>query len=212
MVYKYPDGLTQTRSCAMARLPMAQANKSGVRTSRGLTLALVTSDWQLASMDTIDLMSARITASMSCCPGDATFAWFPLPRGVRNSLASYLLRIQRSFSSWLASAVGLTRCRVFDSHTEFAKLLPIASMTLRCGALEQEETISDYYGFNDATVATTYGQSSRPRERTLEMCEPRLRCIPEHSMHMSTPRFKLAHSGSKDETKIIINLIRIEFK
>lgn len=28
------------------------------------------------------------------------------------------------------------------------------------------------------------------------MCEPRLRWMPEHSMHMRMPRFRLAHSGS----------------
>lgn len=47
----------------------------------------------------------------------------------------------------------------------------------------------------------TYGHSSSPRDRTLLMCEPRFRCTPEHSMHISTPRFRLAHSGSKNNQK-----------
>lgn len=50
----------------MARLPMAQASSSGVRTSLALTFALVTSDGQLAKIETIDLMSALITASINC--------------------------------------------------------------------------------------------------------------------------------------------------
>lgn len=42
---------------------------------------------------------------------------------------------------------------------------------------------------------TTHVHSSNPSDRTLLMWDPKLRWIPEHSMHMSTPRFKLAHSG-----------------
>lgn len=179
----------------MARLPMAQASSSGVRTSLALTFALVTSEGQLAKIETIDLMSALMTASISCWPGCAAE---PLLSGVRNSLASYLLRIQRSLSSRLLCAVGLARCLVFDSQTELARLLPMASITLRCGDLELpgKKYVRIISTFFQLSLSFTYGQSSRPRERTLEMCEPRLRCTPEHSMHMSTPKFKLAHSGS----------------
>lgn len=45
-------------------------------------------------------------------------------------------------------------------------------------------------------VRLTYGHSSRSSDRTREMCEPKLRWMPEHSMHTKTPRFKLAQSGS----------------
>lgn len=44
-------------------------------------------------------------------------------------------------------------------------------------------------------MSNTYGHPSKSSDRTLDMCEPRLRCMPEHSMHMSIPRFKLAQSG-----------------
>ena len=42
----------------------------------------------------------------------------------------------------------------------------------------------------------TYGHSSRSKDRTREMCDPKLRWMPEHSIHTKTPRFKLAQSGS----------------
>ena len=44
---------------------------------------------------------------------------------------------------------------------------------------------------------TTYGHSSSCNDRTLDRCEPRFLWIPEHSIHMRAPRFKLAHSGSE---------------
>ena len=39
-------------------------------------------------------------------------------------------------------------------------------------------------------------QVSRSTDLTLEMCVPIPRWIPEHRMHMKTPRFQLAHRGS----------------
>lgn len=58
----------------------------------------------------------------------------------------------------------------------------------------------------------TYGHSSRSRDRTLEMCEPRLRWMPEHSIQINTPRFKLAQSGSGNNNKVLLtdpaNLVR----
>lgn len=41
----------------MAKFPIAQASNNGVLTSRGLTLALVTSAVALASTNTIDFIS-----------------------------------------------------------------------------------------------------------------------------------------------------------
>lgn len=64
---------------------------------------------------------------------------------------------------------------LFSSQTLFANSFPI----------------------EDITLMSSIGQSSRSRERTRERCVPRFRCIPEHSMHMRAPRFKLAQSGSK---------------
>jgi hypothetical protein len=49
--------------------------------------------------------------------------------------------------------------------------------------------------------ANTYGHSSRSKDRTREMCDPKLRWMPEHSIHTKTPRFKLAQSGSDDDAK-----------
>uniref|UniRef100_A0A2M3ZSD0 Putative secreted peptide n=1 Tax=Anopheles braziliensis TaxID=58242 RepID=A0A2M3ZSD0_9DIPT len=126
----------------MARLPIAQANSSGVRRSRLLAVELMCSLLAFASKMMMDFMSDRTTASHSCWPiaGDG------LKVG-RNSLPSYLLRIQDSFSSRELAGVGLTRPRVFASQTELARLLPIASITLRWPG----------------------GHSSRPSERTLLM-------------------------------------------
>lgn len=47
------------------------------------------------------------------------------------------------------------------------------------------------------TMRSSLGQSSRSRERTRDRWVPRLRWIPEHSMHMRAPRFRLAQSGSE---------------
>lgn len=49
----------------------------------------------------------------------------------------------------------------------------------------------------------TYGHSSRSRDRTRDMWDPRLRWIPEHSIHMSTPKLRLAQSGSVKKRKMI---------
>ena len=45
--------------------------------------------------------------------------------------------------------------------------------------------------------SATYDQSSNSRERTLDKWVPQLRWIPEHSMHINEPKFKLAQTGSK---------------
>lgn len=47
------------------------------------------------------------------------------------------------------------------------------------------------------TMRSSLGQSSRSKERTRDRWVPRLRWIPEHSMHMREPRFRLAQSGSE---------------
>uniref|UniRef100_A0A8W7P809 Uncharacterized protein n=1 Tax=Anopheles coluzzii TaxID=1518534 RepID=A0A8W7P809_ANOCL len=123
--------LTQIKSCVMAKFPIAHANSSGVRRSRLLAVELMCSFDALASRMMIDFMSERTTASHSCWPiGGDGLKWG------RNSLPSYLLRIHASFSSRELAGVGFTRPRVFASQTEFARLLPIASITLRWPGLE----------------------------------------------------------------------------
>ena len=42
----------------------------------------------------------------------------------------------------------------------------------------------------------SWGAQIKPRKLTFEICTPRLRCTPEHSIQISTPRFKEAQSGS----------------
>lgn len=56
----------------------------------------------------------------------------------------------------------------------------------------------------------TYGQSSNSNDLTLLICEPKFLCIPEHSIHIKTPKFKLAHSGSINIVKynIVINYLQ----
>lgn len=68
----------------------------------------------------------------------STSCWVKDPRvvlqGVRNSFASYLVRIQCSFSSREAVGDGFVTWlwpeRIVDSHTEFERLFPMASITL----------------------------------------------------------------------------------
>lgn len=52
----------------------------------------------------------------------------------------------------------------------------------------------------------TYDQSSKSKDRTFDICEPKFLCIPEHSMHINTPRFKLAQSGSKNCINYKLNI------
>lgn len=47
------------------------------------------------------------------------------------------------------------------------------------------------------------GKSSRSSERTLDRWVPRFLWIPEHSMHMRAPKFRLAHVGSGEEEKLV---------
>lgn len=47
-----------------------------------------------------------------------------------------------------------------------------------------------------STNVSSEGQSSRSSERTRDTCVPRLRWMPEHSMQIRAPRFRLAHVGS----------------
>lgn len=49
----------------------------------------------------------------------------------------------------------------------------------------------------DMTLMSSRGHSSRSRERTRDRCVPRFLWIPEHSMQIRAPRFRLAQSGSK---------------
>lgn len=72
------------------------------------------------------------------------------------------------------SRVGLAWPRVSLSHTRLAVSLPMAV----------------------STRVSSRGQSSKSSERTRDRCVPRFRWMPEHSMQMSAPRFKLAHVGS----------------
>lgn len=77
----------------------------------------------------IHLTTHLTTASTSCC-GLAAYA---CGAAGRNSLASYLHRIQCSLSSRDEAGVGLLALdvpsRTADSHTAFARPLPMDSMT-----------------------------------------------------------------------------------
>lgn len=79
----------------------------------------------------------------------------------------------------VASGAGLRRPSVRPSHIQFTMWLPMA---LR-------------------TSVSSRGKSSRSSERTLDRWVPRFLWIPEHSMHMRAPRFRLAHVGSGEERK-----------
>lgn len=76
-----------------------------------------------------------------------------------------------------ASGAGLRRPNVRASHMLFTMWLPIA---LR-------------------TSVSSRGRSSRSSERTRDRWVPKFLWIPEHSMHMRAPRFRLAQVGSGRE-------------
>lgn len=65
--------------------------------------------------------------------------------------------------------------------------------------LSSQTLFASSFPIEDITLMSSMGQSSRSSERTRERCVPRLRCIPEHSIHMRAPRFKLAQSGSTEK-------------
>lgn len=77
----------------------------------------------------------------------------------------------------VASGAGLRRPSVRPSHIQFTMWLPMA---LR-------------------TSVSSRGKSSRSSERTRDTWVPRFLWIPEHSMHISAPRFRLAHVGSGEK-------------
>lgn len=83
-----------------------------------------------------------------------------------------------------ASGAGLRRPSVRPSHIQLTMWLPMA---LR-------------------TSVSSRGKSSRSRERTLDRWVPRFLWIPEHSMQMRAPRFRLAHVGSGEEQKVAPNV------
>lgn len=74
----------------------------------------------------------------------------------------------------VASGEGLRRPSVRASHILLTMWLPMA---LR-------------------TSVSSRGKSSRSRERTRDRWVPKFLWIPEHSMHMRAPRFRLAQVGS----------------
>lgn len=59
-------------------------------------------------------------------------------------------------------------------------------------------------------MSQTYGQSSSSSDRTLLICVPRLRWIPEQSMHTMTPRLTLHQTGSVVGTKNEVHQDEVE--
>lgn len=64
--------------------------------------------------------------------------------------------------------------------------------------LSSHTLLANSFPIDDITLISSMGQSSRSRDRTLERWVPRFRWIPEHSMHMRAPKFKLAQLGSTE--------------
>lgn len=153
--------LTHIRICTMAKFPIADAKWSGVRRSRSLTVEFTSVDLQYSNVVIIDRISDLTTASINCFP----IGMERLMSGM-NSFVSYFRRIQCSFSSRVDSVHGFFEPFRFDSYTEFESEFPIESKTLKC----------------DVCI------SSRPRDLTLLICDPRFRWIPEHSMQIRMPK------------------------
>jgi hypothetical protein len=102
-----------------------------------------------------------------------------------------------SVSSMWQTAEGQCNCewlRLYSSDN--VKLV----IWLYTGLGYTANTSSSHHQPQDCHTRITYGHSSRSRDRTLDMWEPRLRWIPEHSIHMSTPKLRLAQSGSATQT------------
>lgn len=56
--------------------------------------------------------------------------------------------------------------------------------------------LASSFPMDDITLISSMGQSSRSSDLTRERWVPRFRWIPEHSIHMRAPKFKLAQLGS----------------
>lgn len=56
----------------------------------------------------------------------------------------------------------------------------------------------------------TYGHLSKSSERTLDIWDPKFLWTPEHSIHIRTPKFKLAQSGSVNKYDDELNESLIE--
>ena len=103
---------------------------------------------------------------------------------MRNSRRLYLAIINLSFSSWLEVGDGfMPGCGNLPSHKELAVRFPNAVITAKWPG----------------------GHSSRSRERTLEIWDPRFLCTPEHSIQIKTPKLMLAQSGSKFRRRKLLN-------
>ena len=116
----------------------------------------------------------------------AALFMFPgwLSTGMRNSRRLYLAIINLSFSSWLEVGDGfMPGCGNLPSHKELAVRFPNAVITAKWPG----------------------GHSSRSRERTLEIWDPRFLCTPEHSIQIKTPKLMLAQSGSKFRRRKLLN-------
>lgn len=59
--------------------------------------------------------------------------------------------------------------------------------------------LASSFPMEDITLISSMGQSSRSSDLTRERWVPRFRWIPEHSIHMRAPKFKLAQLGSTEE-------------
>lgn len=83
---------------------------------------------------------------------------------------SYFVRIKFS----ILASDGTWPGASFDSQYLLARALPHFKTLCSCSSV----------------------QVSRSTDLTLLICVPMPRCMPEHRMHMKTPRFQLAHRGS----------------
>ena len=67
---------------------------------------------------------------------------------------------------------------------------------VRPWVLSSQTLLASSFPMDDITLMSSMGQSSRSRDRTRERWVPRFRWIPEHSIHMRAPKFRLAQLGS----------------
>lgn len=90
----------------------------------------------------------------------------------------------------------LAVCMRSFKETKMAYLVESDDGFIRPWLLSSQTLFANSFPMEDITLMSSIGQSSRSSDRTRDRCVPRFRCIPEHSIHIRAPRFKLAQSGS----------------
>lgn len=129
----------------------------------------------------LELCARRCEAERSIC----TFSW-TFFNGMSSSSAS---RVE-------GSGMGPSMTQRFDSYFVRMKFSIFASEGTWPGAsFDSQYLFARALPHFRTLCSCSSVQVSKSTDLTLLICVPMPRCIPEHRMHMKTPRFQLAHRG-----------------